>query len=400
MSTTNQSEVPYENQDVTGVRKAELVKMVARQADKWPGPDVYSARSTGIRRLRKVLLDPEYEFTKLQVSTSPERSPSPVTEHENGSEDELRADADSMDDNKSRGQDADVNLHSRRIKLLIQDTRGRTAAKTSQEITVFAIETRDEESDKPLAELHEILVMLQESNSAIIGPVRVSCRDPEDPEYWMPFVKVTDDALLEEAQTDPEFIAIPSNNRLEILVENSEDVYFHAPPQFLVAAPSPNTGGLGTFNVNDPDAKPLEHARRRSATRVGKSDADTDWLKEQLENTEGYDEYKSKHRRVQNNPGVVKQWKFIADFCEKHMKQPSRVSRRKRIQKKSIIAAFGLGSSTIGEAEKATRILKTYGADGTSPSQAVIERVTLEEDRPKGATVLYTFLCKWYKDHN
>ncbi|KAJ7665389.1 hypothetical protein DFH06DRAFT_1323783 [Mycena polygramma] len=399
MATTTQSEVPYENEDVTGnVRKAELVKMVARQADKWPGPDVYSAKSTGIKRLRKVLLDPEYQFTKLQVYTSPERSPSPVSEHEN--RDELHPETDEIDDNASVGQDPDFSLHSRRIKLLIQDTRGRTAAKTSQEITVSAIETHDEDSDKPLAELHEILVMLQESNSAIIGPVRISCRDPEDPEYWMPFVKVTDDALLEEAHTDPEFIAIPSNSRLEILVENSEDVYFHAPPQFLAAAPTANTGGSGTFNVNDPHAKPLEHARRRPATRFDKSDADTDWLKEQLENTEGYDEFKSKQRRVQTNPGVVKQWKFIADFCDKHMKQPSRIPRRKRIQKKSIIAAFGLGSSTIGEAEKATRILKTYGAEGTNPSQAVIERVSLEEDRPKGAAVLYPFLCKWYKDHN
>jgi hypothetical protein len=36
----------------------------------------------------------------------------------------------------------------------------------------------------------------------------------------MPFVKVTDDALLEEARTSPEFVLIPSNNRLEILVEH------------------------------------------------------------------------------------------------------------------------------------------------------------------------------------
>lgn len=45
-------------------------------------------------------------------------------------------------------------------------------------------------------------------------------RDPQDPEYWIPFVKTTSDVALEEAPTFPQFIIISSKS-LEILVEDA-----------------------------------------------------------------------------------------------------------------------------------------------------------------------------------
>ncbi|KAJ6548579.1 hypothetical protein B0H19DRAFT_1074425 [Mycena capillaripes] len=85
------------------------------------------------------------------------------------------------------------------------------------------------------------------------GPVRVSYQDPEDTDYWTPFVKVTVDALKEEARTSPQFI----------------------------------------------------------------------WLKEQRKSTAGYQELMNNQRKVQPNLGVVKSWKFIADFCDTHVGQIS-----------------------------------------------------------------------------
>jgi hypothetical protein len=61
------------------LKKSILVAMVKRQEDKWPGPDVYGDRSTTISRLRKVLLDPRYGFTKETVSVARHRSLSTVT---------------------------------------------------------------------------------------------------------------------------------------------------------------------------------------------------------------------------------------------------------------------------------------------------------------------------------
>ena len=45
-------------------KKSVLVGFVKRQAAKWPGPDVYTAQATTIKRLRAVLLDHRYGFTK------------------------------------------------------------------------------------------------------------------------------------------------------------------------------------------------------------------------------------------------------------------------------------------------------------------------------------------------
>ena len=72
---------------------------------------------------------------------------------------------------------------------------------------------------------------------------------------------------------------------------------------------------------------------------------------------------------------------------------------RKKIQKKSIYKALGLGSTALAEAENAAKILNRYGEDGTNPAQEVLDRVAWIDDPPKGARVLYPFLVQWDKDH-
>ncbi|KAJ6558626.1 hypothetical protein DFH09DRAFT_1084139 [Mycena vulgaris] len=409
MSTSATTEIVYEESDLKG-QKSSLVVLVARQSDKWPGPDVYSACTTTIKRLRAVLLDPRYGFTKPGPTASSENdlvssalSPLPTEKDDTPEPEERNKDPEIADPQP---------YPSRWMKLFIEDTRRKSTAKISQELCLVVVDTEDCAPGEWRAEIRDLLVELQESNSAITGSVRLSFQDPEQPEYWMPFVKVTDDALLEEAETFLEVILILSTNHLKILVEHAEDTYFHAPPQHLPVPGSSIAPLRDTFDVNDPEAKPLEHARSRAANRPRgsqtDSDADAEWLTEQLKNTLGYEDFKNNQRKVQSNPGVATSWNFIANFSAAYFKQVSHVQvkisvlfylkvlmnvqGRKRIQKKSIGKALGLGSTALAEAENAARILKSYGEDGSNPAQTVIDRFAMIEETPGGARCLYPFL--------
>ncbi|KAJ7435440.1 hypothetical protein B0H11DRAFT_2367371, partial [Mycena galericulata] len=390
------SEVPYNKPELKALKKASLVSLVARQAEKWPGPDVYTAKSTSVPRLRAVLLDPRYGFTKsVAISSAESRSVSPLTPSDEGTLPftpyfGILTRYSPLDVTPPPNQD-EKSIPARWVKLLIEDTRKSSSSgrysKSSQEVLLGIVEDTGEEWR---AELNDILCELQNSNSAITGPVKLSYRDSEVPDYWVAFVKVTDDALLEEAQTFPKLVSIPRTNQLEILVEQVS-------PSACSSISLPDAREL--FDVNDPAAKPLEHARRRTRKAQSSADLDADWLKEQLKNTPGYQDFKRNQHRVQTNPGVVASWKFVSDFSDKYFGTQSRVQGRKKIQKKSIQNALHVGSTAYSEAIKATAILGQYGEGGKIPAQSVIDRVNSREDPPKGAKELYPFLIDWDKEH-
>ncbi|KAJ7723760.1 hypothetical protein B0H14DRAFT_3900141, partial [Mycena olivaceomarginata] len=389
------STAPYTVSDLNGLKKAALVNFVARQADVWPGPDVYSDKSTTVKRLRAVLLDPRYGFTKSMVLCAPSSarsestsestlSPPPFTDDDAGRSPIPNPDA------------GDVKMvYAEWVKLLIEDMRKTSAhghPKISQDVFLEVSERGEHGEWK--TELHEVLYELQKSNAAIEGPTKVLYRDPEDPEYWVVFVKVTDNAPvpLELAETFPRFVTIPATGRLELRVEPAEDTHRNT-------APPPSQE---PFDVNDPHAKPLEHARRRASAANHPSGADLNadvaWLKAQLENETGYQDFKDNQRKVQMNPGTVASWKFCADFSQKYFGEVSHVQGRKKIQQKSIQKALGL-STSLAEACKATQIPRRYGEGGTSPAKAVMDQVNLKETPPKGAKVLYPFLVAYNKKH-
>lgn len=61
---------------------------------------------------------------------------------------------------------------------------------------------------------------------------------------------------------------------------------------------------------------------------------------------------------------------------------------------------MGLKSTAFTEAENAVWFLRRYGEGGSNPTQAVIDRIALNEDKPKGAKALYPFLVNWEQDHD
>ncbi|KAJ7221677.1 hypothetical protein GGX14DRAFT_388813 [Mycena pura] len=147
------------------------------------------------------------------------------------------------------------------------------------------------------------------------------------------------------------------------------------------------------FDVTNPSAKPLEHARQRAALK-NNTNPDIAWLMAEIKTLPGHSQFVDHHRKVQQNAGIVASWNFMSLVSSTYFKQPSHIAGRenKKIKKKTIQQALDVGSTTLAEAENATRILKRYGENGTEPAQAVIDRVHLTEDKPQGARVLYPFL--------
>jgi hypothetical protein len=83
------------------------------------------------------------------------------------------------------------------------------------------------------------------------------------------------------------------------------------------------------FNVNDPKAKPLEHARRRALNNQntsGDRNADVIWLSTEIKGLPGYEDYVNHRRKVQQNTGVVASWEFIALVSRTYFGQPSHIT--------------------------------------------------------------------------
>jgi hypothetical protein len=61
------------------------------------------------------------------------------------------------------------------------------------------------------------------------------------------------------------------------------------------------------------------------------------------------------------------------------------------------MAALGLATTALAEAEHATKIIPVFGNEGTRRSQEVVDILQKEEVQRTGALV--TFLVLWEKDH-
>jgi uncharacterized short protein YbdD (DUF466 family) len=82
------------------------------------------------------------------------------------------------------------------------------------------------------------------------------------------------------------------------------------------------------FNVNDPKAKPLEHARRRALNNQntsGDRNADVIWLSTEIKGLPRYGDYVNHRRKVQQNTGVVASWEFIALVSRTYFGQSSHI---------------------------------------------------------------------------
>ncbi|KAJ7025322.1 hypothetical protein C8F04DRAFT_1269351 [Mycena alexandri] len=367
------ADVPYTAEDLN-VLKPALIALVQRQVTKWPGGD-FNPKDKKITKdlLQKVLGDPIHGFTKHNPEYVSPMSPIP------GSDD---------DSEKDKEPEFDVE----NVKLLIQDSR--TSAKTSQLVALFVLDTKGCGEGEWRADLKDLLAELQTGPAALQGSYKLAIRDPDHPEYRTYFAKVTKDLPWDKVEPIPPCVIIPRGNCLDIFVEHVEDTLSQTISQTL-----------GTFNSNDPAAKPLEVARHRADNAAGTAssiNADVEWLAEEIKILPGYSDFNKNRHKVQQNVGVVASWKFVVLVAKTYFGNASHIPSRngkKKITKGSIHQAVGLRSTAFTQAEHAVHIIDRYGEGGSSPAQAVIDRIELVVDKPEGAKGLYPFLVGWEKDH-
>ncbi|KAJ7022525.1 hypothetical protein C8F04DRAFT_1272534 [Mycena alexandri] len=368
------TEVPYTAEDLN-VRKPALIALVQRQVAKWPGGDFNPKdKKITVDLLQKVLGDPIHGFTKHNPESVCPISPIPA----------------GSDDVSEKDKEPEFNV--KYVKLLIQDSR--TSAKTSQQVALFVLDTEGCGEGEWRADLKDLLEELQTSMAALQGSYRLGIRDPDDPEYRTYFAKVTEDSPWDKVEPIPPCVIIPRGDCLDIFVEHVEDTS----SQKIVQTP-------GTFNSNDPAAKPLEVARHRVANAAGATgsvNADVAWLAEEIKTLPGYSDFNENRHKVQQNVGVVASWKFVALVSKTYFGNTSHIPSRngkKKITKGSIHQAVGLRSTAFTQAEHAVRIIDRYGEGGSSPAQTIIERIALVAEKPEGAKGLYPFLVGWEKEH-
>ena len=70
---------------------------------------------------------------------------------------------------------------------------------------------------------------------------------------------------------------------------------------------------------------------------------------------------------------------------------------QKKFKKKAIMAALGLHTTALAEAEHATRIISVFENKGSRHSQEVVDMLEKEEVQRTGE--LMAFLVQWEKDH-
>ena len=162
--------------------------------------------------------------------------------------------------------------------------------------------------------------------------MKLAIRDHDYPDHHIYFVKVRDDAPLEEAQTSPEFAIIPATNCVEIFVEHVESTLLSIltllnfrqaeDPHFRLSGSQRNADA---FDVTNPSAKPLEHARQRAALK-NNTNGDVEWLMAEIKTLPGYSQFVEHRRKVQQNAGIVASWNFMSMVSSTYFKQPSHIA--------------------------------------------------------------------------
>ncbi|KAJ6460714.1 hypothetical protein DFH09DRAFT_1114585 [Mycena vulgaris] len=324
LSTT---ELPYEAGDVT-VLKPALIVLVQHQVEKWPGGHFQPKAETAVQ-ICEVLMEAQYGFTKeilvMEALESP-LSDSVSSEHK---------------------------FDSQWVKLLMEDyCDSPKPFKISQQVLLYVIDT-----------LHLIW-------------------DPDHPNNRVYFVKVTDDALLDEVQSAPQFAMIPGTDILEIFVGHVEDTYFHVNPTCFLdqSQPEGDVNSHGAFDVTDPSAKHLGHAQLRA---VGNA------ARKQLGETNGDVQIRRAPGAAEKGPAEYRCCCVIefggrgfGDILRTGILRmniqvdETRGIGAKKNQKQSIQQALGVGSTSVAEAENFVCILKRYGEGGSRLVQVVMDQIS------------------------
>ncbi|KAF8239771.1 hypothetical protein L208DRAFT_1374597 [Tricholoma matsutake] len=272
---------PYEESDLKGMKKLELLSLVKAQIKHWPlcGKQKKLQQDKVMKhRLLEVLLNPRYGFS----TTTPRKTRTGTTQTEPQC---MLSGNHASIPNPALAQNLDTTMHQCEICLHIHDQRSvQGILKTLEVFHTHAI-NHPHLHGKWQVSACNILQQLQKTNGQIMGPGPVKLGVPDDndrePEYTQYFVQAP---ISELTSTHPEYIYTLQRSEL-----------------------------LNHF-------KPLECARDRTkAKKKAKVDEDdVEWLKASARKRFGHEDFQCFQchcHRVLQNLEIVALWKFAAQFC-------------------------------------------------------------------------------------
>jgi hypothetical protein len=236
--------------------------MVACQKEKWPDANFSGGSHVTVKRLKEVLGDPVYGFTKPALQSQPptdrELAPSVLTESL-ASHVDTAVHSSSNSSNKpaalvGRGNAVGVAAHDsghatrpaasgnvkvslcgsaldfspldvgqRDVKLMIEDYRGSaTPAKSVEHVPLTPVSVSSS-PDPPhvwFASARELLAALQATCNNIEGAAKMAFPDLVDVGYRQYFLVKQENEHLRDATPNPSLVAIPGDNRLILFVES------------------------------------------------------------------------------------------------------------------------------------------------------------------------------------
>ncbi|KAJ7729832.1 hypothetical protein DFH07DRAFT_969353 [Mycena maculata] len=236
----------------------------------------------------------------------------------------------------------------------------------------------------------EVFSRIQASSGAIYIPstgsriTRISVADPEEPDWKMPFARLSPGEPLERILFNPDALEVPENRRLKIFIDNT--------------TPSPSSGvksEQGSSSASVLSSGPAMGPSISDQLLAVESDIESEspavkFLREKLSLRPGYKTFVANRGRVMANPEIVKAWRFVVEFSNEYngMKQPL------KINKAAIQKALGFGSTWLTSVQRAVQIIDAY-----SEVQDVSEELERINESPAGATALQTFLTNWQSEH-
>ncbi|KAK6984725.1 hypothetical protein R3P38DRAFT_3231408 [Favolaschia claudopus] len=368
-------ERPYTVDDLT-VNKKALVKFVERQIGKWPSSEKkFSSSKHTVSDIRRVLLDPGNGFT---TNLPPVSSPHPPKQG-GGSQTEPQEHGSiappSPPPPPHNGANEVINL-----RVYIEDIRISPAQRT---VAILSLNVaRKENGSPPITHgtcAEKVAVgTVQKSNGAIEipstgpGSVRLSFPDPEDNEWKVPFIRITHGPTL-VATFDPGTIEI---GMLKITVSSYKSITNASVSSDLPPAAEALQGEVSaTSELHSTPANPNPE-----------TDLAVQFLRKELATRDGYSSFADNRGKFMSNAVIAADWRFAVDFT----KQYNRIKSPVKINKECIYTAFGVGSTWLSQAHRATQLIDKHKAVAAVTTELAKDEVT-------GSGALYEFLVNYDK---
>ncbi|KAG6905463.1 hypothetical protein DXG01_002542 [Tephrocybe rancida] len=429
----------YEAVDLLFLSKAQLVKLVKVQFDRWPQDVVFDAR-TNIKALTTALLDPYNGFTTTQplksldfhrntgaatrasvslyIADQLKQPPEHAAPNLEGLPTAAPLPPPQITDSSIAPADPFPNsTFDTQANVLPPQFVSAETSDTQKLMTIFIEDLRYIPPKKIMVELllavggyfesqngawiswcilsRELLIKLQESNCRIsgTGQVTVATIDFDHTGFTHPFAHA-EVAQLTLIVPDPLFIVIPvsSNPSLTIYVYGK----IIMPPKLNAPLPGPEMINLlESLEQIQPLSKPRLQAVTEMALVISK-------LSALVAEHPDHKLFRSacSSPNLQNSQ-VVRLWRFISTSWEEYyikdcsiiMNDPALAG--KKIPPECIYRALGIRDTSVRQAIAGLRLIDTYH----SSAAEVAQELATVRDPPHGRVKLFAFLQNWAKTH-